>query len=293
MVGWTAISKGGGRVRHIYVPDAAELRADRTRLPRLRAAAMLLAPHAHGGVPGRSPVTAAREHVGYRYTLTADLASCFDHISPGRVPGWAMGGRYKMPGGAVTVAPQGLPSSPAVCDIALAPLDRAIADWCDARIGAGRWAYTRYVDDLAVSADDLLVLRDLRAALPGLAALVGQQVAAHKVHLRGGAWQRRVVVGLSVGDDVRPTRDTRRRLRAALHGAACTLRDAWLAQSAGVEVMALLLLVAAAYRMRQAAGLSEWAACRAPCPISAAMRAHDAGGADVAALIALRGGHNV
>jgi hypothetical protein len=283
------ISKGGGRVRHIYVPDADELRADRARLPTLRAAAMLLTPHAHGGVPGRSPVTAAREHVGYAYTLTADLASCFDRIASDRVPSWARGGTYTLRGGAVTVAPQGLPSSPAVCDIALAPLDRAIADWCGSRIGSGRWAYTRYIDDLTVSADDLQALRDLRAALPGLAALVGQSVAAHKVHLRGGVGQRRVVVGLSVGDDVRPTRETRRRLRAALHGAACTLRDAWRAHASGADVVALLLLVVAAHRLRQAAGLHEWAACREPCAIGAAMRAHDAGADEVAALIALRG----
>jgi hypothetical protein len=287
---WTTVNKGAGRVRHIYVPDAAELRRDRERLPQLRAAAMILAPRAHGGVPGRSPVTAAREHVGRRYTLTADLASCFDAIKPGCVPAWARGGAYGVPGGSLTVAPQGLPSSPAVCDIALAPLDRAIAAWCDARIGAGRWSYTRYIDDLTVSADDLAALRDLRAALPGLAAHVGQSVAAHKVHLRGGTGQRRVVVGLSVGaGDVRATRDTRRRLRAALHGAACAVRDAWRAQSTGREMLPLLLLVLAAQRIRQAAGLSEWAACRVPCAYSAAVRAHDAGAADVAALVALRG----
>jgi hypothetical protein len=287
---WASISKGRGRVRNIYVPDADELRRDRARLPTLRAAAMLLAPHAHGGVPGRSPVTAAREHVGWRYTLTADLAACYDHIRPGCVPPWARGRSYVLPGGPAIVAPQGLPSSPAVCDIALAPLDCAIASWCDARMGAGRWAYTRYVDDLSISADDLQALRELRAALPGLAAQVGQDVAAHKVHLRGGAGQRRVVVGLSVGaGDVRATRETRRRLRAALHGAACTLRDAWRAHEAGAGALALLLLAAAAQRIRQAAGLSEWAACRVPCAVGAAMRAHDAGADEVAALVALRG----
>jgi hypothetical protein len=286
---WTTISKGRGRVRNIYVPDSDELRRDRARLPTLRAAAMLLCPHAHGGVPGRSPVTAAREHVGRRYTLTADLASCFDAIAPGRVPSWAGWREYVMPSGAVTAAPQGLPSSPAVCDIVLARLDRAVAEWCDARMGAGAWAYTRYIDDLTVSADDLAALRELRAALPGLAAQVGQEVAAHKVHLRGGAGQRRVVVGLSVADDVRATRETRRRLRAALHGAACTLRDAWRAQSVGADALALMLLAAAAYRLRQAAGLYEWAACRVPCAVGAAMRAHDAGADEVAALVALRG----
>jgi hypothetical protein len=234
-------------------------------------------------------VTAAREHIGWRWTLTADLAACFDRIGPDRVPWWARGRGYVLPDGAVTAAPQGLPSSPAVCDVALAPMDRAIAAWCDARIGAGRWAYTRYVDDLTVSADDLQALRELRAALPSLAAQVGQSVAAHKVHLRGGTGQRRVVVGLSVGDDVRPTRDTRRRLRAAMHGAACAVRDAWMAQATGREILPLLLLVLAAYRLRQAAGLYEWAACRAPSAVGAAMRAHDAGADEVAALVALRG----
>jgi hypothetical protein len=277
-------------VRNIYIPDSDELRRDRARLPVLRAAAMLLAPHAHGGVPGRSPVTAAREHVGRRYTLTADLSECFDNIRPGCVPSWAGWREYVMPTGAVTAAPQGLPSSPAICDLVLARLDQAIAAWCDARMGAGAWAYTRYVDDLSVSADDLDALRELRAALPAMAAQVGQSVAAGKVHLRGGAGQRRVVVGLSVGSgDVRATRDTRRRLRAAAHGAACTLRDAWLAQSTGREMLPRLLLVLAAHRIRQAAGLYEWAACRVPSAVGAAMRAHDAGADEVAALVALRG----
>jgi hypothetical protein len=235
-------------------------------------------------------VTAAREHVGRRYTLTADLASCFDRIAPGRVPSWAGWREYVMPSGQVTAAPQGLPSSPAICDLVLARLDRAVASWCDSRIGAGRWSYTRYVDDLSVSADDLAALRELRAALPAMAAQVGQEVAAGKVHLRGGAGQRRVVVGLSVGDDdVRATRATRRRLRAAAHGAACAVRDAWMAAQTGREMLPRLLLVLAAYRLRQAAGLYEWAACRVPCAVGAAMRAHDAGADDVAALVALRG----
>ncbi len=67
-------------------------------------------------------------------------------------------------------ARQGLPTSPAYCNIALTPLDYAITQ---------RWpgvVYTRYADDLNFSANDRAVLEEIRRELPALVEAEGFEV---------------------------------------------------------------------------------------------------------------------
>ena len=116
--------------------------------------------------------------------------------------------------------PIGAPSSPAIANIVMQPVDRALAKVA-ARHGV---AYTRYADDLTLSGDDPLRL------LPFLRQLVGQlgySLDPKKTNIfRRG--RRQVVTGLVVNDKVSVPRRLRRRLRAAvhrvaLHGAAAEL----------------------------------------------------------------------
>jgi retron-type reverse transcriptase len=116
--------------------------------------------------------------------------------------------------------PIGAPSSPAIANIVMQPVDRALAKVA-ARHGV---AYTRYADDLTLSGDDPLRL------LPFLRQLVGQlgySLDPKKTNIfRRG--RRQVVTGLVVNDKVSVPRRLRRRLRAAahrvaLHGASAEL----------------------------------------------------------------------
>lgn len=238
------------------MPSRRRKRECREALPRLEAAALVLDVHrvAHGCMPGRGPVTAAEKHVGYRYTLTADLADCFDHVRidhlPIRVPDCAHDGG---------VARQGLPSSPALANIQLSALDAEIVG----RL-AGRGVYTRYVDDLAISSNDRAVIDEMRAWLPDAVRRHGHEIARHKTRLQSTA--RRVICGVSVAHDIRAPRSTKRRLRAAQHRLATMLVDAW---RAGAH---LPLLVAALYQAQIVRGLAEWTQMRRPSAIRAALR---------------------
>lgn len=254
------IPKGGGRYRIVVAPDRRRKRACRDELPRLAAAAITLDVHgvSHGCVPGRGPVSAAAAHRGYRYTLTADLADCFDHVATDRLP-------LDVPDCAHVdgIARQGLPTSPALANIALAPLDAEIV----ARL-AGRGVYTRYVDDLTISSDDRAVIDEMRAWLPDAVRRHGHELAPRKTHVQ--ATPRRVITGVSVADDLRAPRSTRRRLRAAAHRLACLIRDAWSCEQARP-----LLLAVAAHQLGVVRGLAEWCAMRPPEPLRAALRATD------------------
>ena len=69
---------------------------------------------------------------------------------------------------------------------------------------------------------------------------MGWAINPHKTRVQYASAGRRIICGLSVGpDDVRPTRHTRRRLRAAAHSAP---------------------------RSAEWRGLAEWAKCRLPGP---------------------------
>lgn len=207
------IPKGGGRYRVVVVPTRKQKARLRAELPRLEAAAMLLDVHGvqHGFTPGRSPVTNAAAHKGYRFTASWDLVDCFDRVKREHVE--AMGvtaPKLAYYGG---IARQGLPTSPALCNIALAALDRDIVT-----VLGGRGAYTRYADDLTVSTDDHEVVREMLAAMPGLVERHGHEVHPRKTHVQDARSGRRVITGVAVeGDRLYATRESRRKLRAAQH----------------------------------------------------------------------------
>ncbi len=259
------IPKGGGRYRTVVVPSRRRKRACREWLPRLAAAALVLDVHgvAHGCVPGRSPVSNAAAHVGYGYTLSLDLADCFDHVTEATLE--AVG--FKAPAAALVdgVARQGLPTSPACCNIALAPLDAAIV----ARL-AGRGAYTRYVDDLTISSDERAVIDELRAWLPDVVRAHGHEIAAHKTRLQ--STPQRVITGVSVGatPNLRAPRSMRRRLRAARHQLGLFIVAAWRLPAA--HPWHALLTAAALHQAGIVRGLGQWCELRPPDPLAAAMR---------------------
>lgn len=249
------IAKGAGRgVRVIYACSPAESREYRAHLPALQAAALLAAPRAYGCVPGRSPTSAAREHAAREWSLCADLREMFDRCSRSQIEaGLALAGedpqtpqwRAILDAILIQGAPrQGLPTSPAAANLALAPLDTAIVAWLAER--DPRAVYTRYVDDLTVSSDSREVLDALRAALP---ALVTEHAPGHEVHARKWSLQsaragRRVICGVALDGAGAPhaTRSARRRLRAAEHARAHAATRAERRAAA-----------------RQARGLAEWA----------------------------------
>lgn len=207
------IPKRSGGFRSVVVPQPSYKKRLRGCLDSLNALAMALDVYgvAHGFVPCRSVVTAAHKHVGFKYTLSFDLENCFDHVTQVMVrqliASLAMD-LYFIDG----VARQGLPTSPAMANIALAPLDAAIVQ----RDFGG--AYTRYADDLTFSVNKMRQVQELLKSVPLLCAGYGFPIAPRKTKLQCATRGRRIVCGVAVGETaIYPTRKTLRRIRAAEH----------------------------------------------------------------------------
>ena len=201
---------------------------------------------AHGFLAGRSIVSNAAPHAGHDVVINLDVKDFFPSIAFGRIKGvfrhlgygeamatllallcsenraqaWQVDGEKLFVGGKARerVLPQGAPTSPMLTNLLCRRLDRRL-------LGLARqlgFVYTRYADDLTFSASG-------EAARDNVGRLLGRvrwilrdegftpHPDKERVMRKG---RRQEVTGLVVNAD-KPgvSRQTRRRLRAALHRA--------------------------------------------------------------------------
>lgn len=211
------ISKKNGKHRTIYAPAPEYKKALRSALGELnkRAAKVDIENVAHGFRNGRNVVTNAKAHIAHAYTLSIDLSSFFDTVQKKHLVG-------KISKEALElcliddIARQGLPTSPCLANIAFAATDTAIVS---ALKKAGVQAvYTRYADDMAFSFDDISAVEKIKRIVKEACGRAGFKINDAKTELQSAKNGRRIITGISVGEeDVRATRDQRRRLRAAIH----------------------------------------------------------------------------
>jgi Reverse transcriptase (RNA-dependent DNA polymerase) len=208
--------KRPGDYRIIAVPTKEQLVAGRSLLPYLHARLDPTLP-LHGFVPGRNPVTNAKAHLGFAWSLAMDLEDFFDHVTAGKL---VAAGVPRSIASLVTdregIARQGYATSPAAANLAFQPVDRlilaALAEECPGGV------YTRYADDLTISVQELGALRRLGKRIEGIVLAAGFRVSGRKTHLLSAKAGRRVITGVAVGaGDFAATRAARRRLRAAEH----------------------------------------------------------------------------
>lgn len=212
----THIPKGNGKFRTIYVPSFEEKKHLKSLTGSLEQKAAKACPPEvpHGFTRHRSPVTNALAHVGHAYTLVMDLRDFFDTVDETKLRGKLS----KEVLASVLVdgaARQGLPTSPAVANIAASDLDKAILKLLDKH----KWQviYTRYADDLTFSFDDSRLIDLLRQEIPQIIGRCGFKLAPEKTELYRACAGRRMITGIGVDDAIHPTRDAKRRLRAARH----------------------------------------------------------------------------
>lgn len=154
------IGEGEDKQRRLLVPDRRLKRFQRCFYKRF----LRDFPY-HGAAyctPGRGVIKAARVHRKHPYLLHLDIAGFFPSVDFRQVR--AAFHRAGVDGDLVNTLtrlvtvdnelPQGAPTSVAVGNLVLYPLDRRIQGQCD-RSGAG-FAYTRYVDDIAISGGSCL-----------------------------------------------------------------------------------------------------------------------------------------
>jgi retron-type reverse transcriptase len=243
------VPKRSGGTRLLAAPHKKLAKAQRWIFQNILAR-LDVTEHAHGFVRGRSTVTNALRHVGRDVVVNLDLKDFFPSIGFHRVRGLFASLGYS-PCAATLLAllctesrrtavehdgkkywvavseralPQGACTSPTISNLVTRKLDRRLA-------GAARklgWSYTRYADDLTLSA---------LAALPGnaqpknvalLLARVRHVVTEEgfRINEKKGrvqrASRRQEVTGVVVNDKPGIRREEVRRIRAILHGAKKT-----------------------------------------------------------------------
>lgn len=211
------LPKNNGKFRTIYVPsrkEKAALRAVKHLIERRVKNVGPVHEVVHGFVKGRSPVTNAQAHVGHQFTLTMDLRDFFDSVTEMRLRGKLSKGLQDV----VLVdgaARQGLPTSPAVANLAAVDIDKAILKLLEKH--GTQVVYTRYADDLTFSYDNEAITSLLLSEIPKIVTRTGFKMAPEKTQLYRASAGRRMVTGVAVDDTIHPTRAAKRRLRAALH----------------------------------------------------------------------------
>jgi len=110
--------------------------------------------------------------------------------------------------------PQGAPTSAMLSNICLFGADEDIAKFADEQ----KTIYTRYADDITFSGDDLSALKRCVAVARQVLSSIGLDLNEKKTRFFGAS-SRQVVTSLTVNYHAQPSRNERRRLRAALHQA--------------------------------------------------------------------------
>lgn len=225
------LSKGGNKFRTIYMPDDQEKRILRALVPQLNLLAEELDKHhvQHGFTEGRSPVTNATIHIGWEYTVNFDLQDFFDSVTRDRIRLATVGkihpSKWVMlpaliqdcfPFGA---ARQGLPTSPALANIAAVPIDNDIMALCkQGRFTKPTLVYSRYADDLTISVDTIDMVNMLLVEVPKIVEKHGFKINPAKTKVQCARAGRRIITGISIDDKAAYIpRETKRRIRAGEH----------------------------------------------------------------------------
>ncbi len=242
------VPKRSGGTRSLSAPHEKLARAQEWVLRNVLEKLPTEAP-AHGFIRGHSTVTNALPHVKRDVVINLDLKDFFPTISFARVRGVLEKVGYspsvatvlallctESPRGVIEydgkpyhvalgprALPQGACTSPALSNQVARRLDRRLAGLAT-KMG---WTYTRYADDLTLSADE-----GHRGELPVLFAKIREIVEdeGFAVNPKKGRVQRKSarqsVTGVVVNDHVTVPRDEYKRLRAILHQAKFTGLDA-------------------------------------------------------------------
>ena len=167
----------------------------------------------HGFLPGRSPITAAKRHVGYRATLTMDLSAFFDTVTKEMVSKVSNktltkdSAFYTKEG----FTSQGFATSPILANLSVIPLMKELKAAFPAVV------ITIYADDLSFSSNQ----HDMKALSKEVSGVIQASpfiLNESKTRIKYAVHGYRRILGVNVGNTgVRATRSVMKRIRAARH----------------------------------------------------------------------------
>jgi hypothetical protein len=219
------LKKRSGGYRTIYALSHEEGEKYRELLNKISQTPQRL-PYAHGFFPLRSIVTNATQHVNKAMTVNVDLKDFFDSVKPSQVKGKIPAECFSIcfldkngyPDSIYGAPRQGLPTSPAIANIAAGPMDTAIVTQLT-KYNIPGLVYTRYADDLSVSCDvdDQETAETIKTILYSTIKRCGFQPNLHKTRVLR-AKNRREICGVMVDKTgLHISRRQRRKLRAATY----------------------------------------------------------------------------
>ena len=209
--------KRKGEFREICIPNASLKYRLRVRNFELNKESLKFGSEVQGFCPGKSPCSNAVAHIGYNFTLSFDLKDFFDTVKPSMVdPKWSdcfINGR----------AYQGLPTSPAIANLAFLSTDKLILNYIQDYIKTvcfcgenERIVYTRYADDLTFSFNHYETYLQLRKNIPLIVESNGFFINSRKTHLQTAKFGRRMITGVAVDKErIYIPREIKRKMRAA------------------------------------------------------------------------------
>ncbi len=201
------VPKSSGGFREIR-PPSRRLRDAQRRLLSLLSGRVRYPRWMMGGVPGRSIFDHARPHVGMQAVATFDVQKFYPSTTAAMVRTvLELLGVHDAAADAVVrlvtkdnQLPQGGPTSGFLANLVLDPADRRI----DAICRKHKLAFTRYVDDVAISGN--CALQGFQGAIVDAIEACGYTVAPNKIHYMGRSVPQ-IVTMLRVNDSLRPTRE--------------------------------------------------------------------------------------
>jgi hypothetical protein len=248
-----AIAKSDGGARWLDVPHPALAQVQR-RLADVLAAYEPARAEATAFAPYRSPSLHARMHAGCRSAAVVDIRDFFGSVRPkqfahalafGSPRDWSTGRTWPLLDGDEDAAeallellfytdsperlpylPQGSPASPVVANLVAHGLDATVNRAATEAFGASGWSYSRYADDLVLSASsaDTGFAAKARRLLEDAVKSMGWRVASEKSRTwlhghRGPLVLCGIVVPPEGDGPLAFPRETARRVRAAWHHA--------------------------------------------------------------------------
>ena len=223
-----AILKKNGKSRKISAPSRDLLKYQRNLMPFLEKEHKKLEKlHnvewvQHGFIKDRNCVTAARQHIGFRYTICMDLSDFFDSCNTSHFEDNIK--RYKHLFHKKGYCAQGFASSPILANIASLHMIKQINHWLlNAHIEnefeeMTKYAFTIYADDIQISTNDKSKIKQIIDSVMTFADHNGFKINKNKTRVRCSKAGYRKILGINVGNDhIRASRKTMRKIRAAGH----------------------------------------------------------------------------
>jgi len=167
----------------------------------------------------------ATQHIGYKCTIKMDLSTFFDTVTEEHLNYLSKSERSYIKNCLLDGVPrQGLPTSPSIANLAFIPVDDKIHSILHDIVLD--FVYTRYADDIIISFNSSnptnenllryagIIIQHVTSAIDEAGFILNTRKTSVKLASAGN----RIITGIAVNDsEIRMSRKTRRKIRAAIH----------------------------------------------------------------------------